>query len=215
MNVQILIQYAVKSPQSSATGKFLLNRRNRTNNIVEEINSAACNNSFPYIAIKNPPSKLPLDTDCFKSLIRPSAAEKCFTEKIYHEPCIIKTDIGEKLIRLRAKIPAVPELTSDVMIEFLLFDFYGFFEGTLGSGDILKKNWSIDLETKNLVNNSVKIPFTFTKFDVTYFTLSVDSYESLNFKVPVHCCSGNIIITEKFINGLYTYSCCRRRSCHY
>lgn len=70
--------------------------------IVTEIHNTACSNQFPYIEIEYPPLKLVVDTGCLISIIRPSIAEKHFTNCIYHKPSKTKTGTGEKPIRFKA-----------------------------------------------------------------------------------------------------------------
>lgn len=161
------------------------------------------NSNLPYIKINNPPIKLLIDTGCSQSILRPIIAEKYFPNEIFQQETLIKTGIGEKLVRFKANIPAFSELKINETITFTLFDFHSFFDGILGLDQLKKLKLFIDLKNNFLVNDILKIPLHFNKTENISHDVSVNSYEIASVKIPVNVYEGDIIIPESYINHLH------------
>lgn len=158
---------------------------------------------LPYIQIKHPPMKLLIDTGCSQSMIRPSIAQNYFPEKIFTSPSKIRTGIGEKLVQFKANIPAPPELNSNEIITFTLFDFHPYFDGILGLSEIRKLNLLIDFKNHRLKNDVTLIPILYPNSQNKSFTISVNSHEVIATRIPVTTYEGDIIIPECHVQNLY------------
>lgn len=159
-------------------------------------------NALPYVQIQSPPLKLLIDTGSFISIIKPSVIEDYFPECIVHSPSIIKTSLGEKEIRYKAKIPAFNEFQCNYEIDFTLFNFHEYFDGIIGLKDLISMNLGIDFQNQRLVNEYHELPFYYRQPDEISFKFEIPSNETLIKDYPVTVKDGEIIVPPCKINNL-------------
>jgi hypothetical protein len=148
--------------------------------------------------------KLLIDTGCYGSIIRPSIAEQYYPSTIFQDTCVIKTATGQKKLKYKADIPAFDELKTGKTLNFMLYDFHEFFDGIIGTRDLLKMKFVINLAEKLLTNkHGTNIPLYYRKRDETLPTFSIDAHELIRVRIPVDCFQGDIVIQEQTIHDAY------------
>lgn len=74
-----------------------------------------------------------IDNQSCYSILRPSIAEKFYSNAIYQAESTIKTALARKTL-------AFPEFSQNYEINLILFDFHNFFDGVISLTDLINMN---------------------------------------------------------------------------